>query len=99
MDEQEQPFATSMGPGDRVYDGDGRLLGHVSSTGEGTLEVETIDPEGNTTEEIPGQEFGEGYLMWRCTECGEMDDVEDGMPDRCPNCDAPREALEKVRED
>ncbi|MFW5919329.1 MAG: DUF7130 family rubredoxin-like protein, partial [Halanaeroarchaeum sp.] len=50
-------------------------------------------------EEIPGQEFGEGYLMWRCDECGEMDDLEDGMPETCPACGAPREAIEKVLED
>ncbi|AWB28333.1 DUF7130 family rubredoxin-like protein [Halococcoides cellulosivorans] len=83
-------------PGERIYDGDGRLLGHVSGPTEDGFEIAPIDDD---AEELPGQEFGEGYLMWRCSECGEMGDIDDGMPDQCPVCDAPREAIEKVRED
>jgi rubrerythrin len=49
--------------------------------------------------EAPGQEFGEGYIRWRCTDCGEMGELDDGLPEACPNCGAPKEALAKQRED
>jgi len=52
-----------------------------------------------SNEETPGQEFGEGYIMWRCTDCGEMGELDDGLPAECPNCGAPKEALAKQRED
>jgi len=75
------------------------LAGLAPITDEG-FEVEPADRnEGEEEEEIPGKEFGEGYLMWRCTECGEMGELEDGMPDSCPNCGAPEEALTAARED
>jgi rubrerythrin len=61
--------------------------------------MEMVDERTSGTEEIPGQEFGEGYLMWRCTVCGEMDEIEDGMPEVCPSCGAEKEALTEVRED
>lgn len=48
-------------------------------------------------EQQPGQEFGEGYLMWRCQECGEMGELEEGLPQECPNCGASEVA--RFRED
>ena len=48
-------------------------------------------------EHQPGQEFGEGYLMWRCDNCGEMGELEDGLPSECPNCGS--EDVYKWRED
>jgi len=92
----------SIEPGETVYDSDGRSIGRVSSLTEEGFEVERIDhdePESADEEAIPGQEFGEGYLMWRCGECGEMDELDDGIPEECPNCGAPEEALSGVRED
>jgi len=87
-------------PGESVYDDSGSLLGRVSAITDEGFEVEPADRnEGEEEEEIPGKEFGEGYLMWRCTECGEMGELEDGMPDSCPNCGAPEEALTAARED
>ncbi|WP_255196171.1 DUF7130 family rubredoxin-like protein [Halorarius litoreus] len=53
----------------------------------------SVHPHAPSGEEVPGQSFGEGYLMWRCGECGEMGDLEDGFPETCPNCDAPKEEL------
>lgn len=50
-------------------------------------------------EQQPGQEFGEGYLMWRCDDCGEMGELDDGMPEECPNCGAEKEAIYEWRED
>lgn len=40
----------------------------------------------STQKHNPGQEFGEGYLMWRCDNCGEMGTLEDGLPSECPDC-------------
>ena len=48
-------------------------------------------------EHNPGQEFGEGYIMWRCNECGEMGELDDGLPVECPNCGS--DAVIKWRED
>ncbi|SEO30459.1 hypothetical protein SAMN04487948_101641 [Halogranum amylolyticum] len=95
-------------PGMVVYDHEGDQLGVVTGmTGEG-FEVSireeglSVDDDGyadtqNIQEHEPGQEFGEGYIMWRCAECGEMGELEDGLPEECPNCGA--EAVQKWRED
>lgn len=99
MDKHTQATEEAVEPGGRVYDGDGRLLGHVSTLTEDGFEIEAIDGGDTDREELPGQEFGEGYLMWRCAECGDMGDIDDGMPEQCPACNAPREAMVKVRED
>jgi rubrerythrin len=45
-------------------------------------ESEEIDAE----EHDPGHGFGEGYIMWRCEECGEMGELDDGLPEECPSC-------------
>ncbi|MGB9933417.1 DUF7130 family rubredoxin-like protein [Haloarcula amylolytica] len=89
-------------PGEYVYTKTGQLVGRVSGFTTDGFEVETVETnarDGVDQEEIPGQEFGEGYLMWQCGECGEMGELEDSIPSTCPNCDAPREALSEVRED
>jgi predicted RNA-binding Zn-ribbon protein involved in translation (DUF1610 family) len=41
-----------------------------------------IEPQ----EHDPGPEFGEGFIMWRCANCGEMGELADGFPSTCPNC-------------
>lgn len=89
----------SIEPGEPVYTKAGQLVGRVSGFTDDGFEVETGASDGVDQEEIPGQEFGEGYLMWQCGECGEMGELEDSIPSSCPNCDAPREALSEVRED
>lgn len=35
----------------------------------------------------------------RCTECGEMGELDDGMPSTCSECGAEKEALAGVVED
>jgi rubrerythrin len=99
-DDTREP-ADSIEPGETVYDDDGRSVGRVSGLTEEGFEVEQFDDDPETADEesIPGQEFGEGYLMWRCGECGEMGEIEDGIPEECPNCGAPEEAISGVRED
>lgn len=88
--------------GQMVFNEDGELLGVVTGMTEVGFEVkrrERSDSQGSDQEELPGQEFGEGYLMWRCGECGEMGKLEEGMPPICPNCGAPEEKLTAVEED
>ncbi len=99
MDDQNQAHSTSIEPGELVYDSDNRAVGRVSGLTDDGFEAEAMEPDESEMEELPGQEFGEGYLMWRCTECGEMDELDNGLPDSCPNCDAPREAITAVEED
>jgi len=89
----------SIDIGQPVYDGDGRLLGRISGFTEEGFEAESVELDESESEELPGKEFGEGYLMWRCGECGRMGDLEDDLPDTCPDCGAPREAITVVEED
>lgn len=90
---------TPIEPGETLYDDRGRPVGRVTGVTDDGFEAEVVEPGENDQEEIPGKKFGEGYLMWRCGECGEMGELDDGMPSRCPNCDAPKEELSEVLED
>jgi rubrerythrin len=68
---------------------------------EGGQDVEELEPSGagdpSQEEHAPGQEFGEGYIMWRCENCGEMGKLDEGLPTECPNCGS--ESVIKWRED
>lgn len=99
MDDQNQVYGASIDPGELLYDSDGRPVGRVSGLTDDGYEVEAVDPDGSDIEELPGQEFGEGFLMWRCGDCGEMDELDEGLPESCPSCGAPREAISVVQED
>ena len=99
MDRETSTDSVPVGPGAAVHDSDGQFLGRVTNLTNEGFEVEFPAPEGSPGEELPGQEFGEGYLMWRCTECGEMGELADGLPESCPSCDAPGEVLVDVQED
>lgn len=86
--------------GEAIYDNEGRKLGTIRGFNEGGFYVtmrEGIE-ELSIHHARSGHDFGEAELMWRCTECGEMGDVED-IPDTCPNCGAPKEALYYWTED
>lgn len=99
MDDQNRVRSVSVEPGELVYDGDGRLVGRVSGLTDDGFEVAELDLRGSEMEALPGQEFGEGYLMWRCDDCGEMDELDEGLPESCPNCGAPGEVISAVLED
>ncbi|PSQ49626.1 hypothetical protein BRD19_03305 [Halobacteriales archaeon SW_7_65_23] len=86
-------------PGEYVFNENGQLVGQVNAITQSGFEIEMVEPEGENIEELPGQKFGEGYLMWRCGECGEMGELKEGIPDECPACGAPEEALSAMRED
>lgn len=96
--------------GDTVYDDEGHVVGIVQNASEAGFDIEVVDagadvestpsaPDERDSEDIPGKEFGEGYLMWRCEECGAMGELEDGIPESCPDCHAPKEYIENVQED
>jgi len=82
-----------------MYDRHGRPVARITGMTDRGYEIEAIDASDADGEAIPGQDFGEGYLMWRCTECGEMGELDDGMPSSCPECGAKKEALTGVVED
>ncbi len=98
MSEQNKFHDASIEPGELVYDSDGQPVGRVSGFTDDGFEAE-IGPEESAAEELPGKEFGEGYLMWRCGECGKMDELREGIPKSCPDCGAPAEAISFVEED
>ena len=87
--------------GQTVYDEDGEELGHIRGFERGGFFVTTREGvEGLSVEHArSGHEFGEAELMWRCTECGEMGQIDEGLPDRCPGCGSEREALMYWTED
>lgn len=85
---------TTVKPGQRVYDDEGTELGLIRGLTEEGFRVrlgESVDHLDLETD--PGHEFGEGYLKWRCSECGEMGDLEEGYPEECPNCGTPKRNL------
>ena len=87
--------------GTTVYNDDGERLGRVRGLEEDGFFVTT--EEGiralSVEHERAGHAFGEAELMWRCSDCGAMGDLDDGIPDACPDCDAPREHLYYWTED
>ncbi len=91
----------SINPGEVVYNDGGDSLGVVSGFSDDGFEVSiTDDPdEIDEQEQQPGKEFGEGYLVWRCDECGEVGELEGGFPGECPGCGAPESALVRQQED
>lgn len=100
MSEDSEVEDAGVTPGDVVYDEDGEAVGVVTGYIDQGVEVTpTSDPDEVRPEEYPGQDFGEGELMWRCDECGEMGDLEGGMPEECPNCGAPKEGIYYWTED
>ncbi|AFK17818.1 hypothetical protein E6P09_03475 [Haloferax mediterranei ATCC 33500] len=89
MAESTQPTV-----GMTVYAEDGTELGSVRGFNEDGFFVTTREgiAEMSIEHERAGHEFGEAELMWRCSDCGEMGDI-DELPDSCPNCGTEREAL------
>ncbi|WP_254766338.1 DUF7130 family rubredoxin-like protein [Salinilacihabitans rarus] len=87
--------------GQRVYDEDGNELGRVRGFERSGFFVTTREgAEAMSVEHArSGHEFGEAHLMWRCTECGEMGDIEGGLPEECPNCGTRKENLMYWTED
>ncbi len=87
--------------GKTVYDADGDPLGEIRGFDSAGFYVTMREGyEALSVEHArSGKDFGEAELMWRCTECGEMGRIADGLPAKCPNCGEPREALMYWTED
>ncbi|UTF54213.1 DUF7130 family rubredoxin-like protein [Natronosalvus rutilus] len=87
--------------GQAVYGEDGEKLGTVRGFDLGGFFVTTREGvEAMSVEHArSGHEFGEAELMWRCTECGEMGAIDEGLPDTCPNCGTKKENLMYWTED
>ena len=68
-----------------VYDPGGNRSGRVQGFTEHGFEVEREDTSNVSFEHDPGAGFGEGYMMWRSTNCGETGKLQ-RMPDTRPNC-------------
>ncbi|MDS0282184.1 DUF7130 family rubredoxin-like protein [Haloarcula onubensis] len=105
-DTQSTATDVSVERNEEIFNDDGQLVGVVGDATDEGFVVETVasaavehGDAAASEEDEPGQTFGEGYIMWRCTECGEMGELDDGLPEACPNCGAPKEALAKARED
>ncbi|WP_135821809.1 DUF7130 family rubredoxin-like protein [Halostella litorea] len=100
-EEEAEEEVNRLDIGQTVYDEDGTELGHIRGFDRGGFFVSTRDGvEGLSVEHArSGHEFGEAELMWRCTECGEMGEIDEGLPDRCPGCGSEKEALMYWTED
>lgn len=99
--EDREPERLDIEVGTAVYDRSGRKLGTVQGYGHHTFEVSIEEGHRALGEEHVRSEatVGEAELMWRCINCGEMGDIEDGIPGECPNCGHPREELMYWTED
>lgn len=88
-------------PGQRVYSADGTELGVVRGLTEDGFRVRLgEDVAALSLEHAPGGALGEGYVVWRCGDCGEMGALDaGGLPEACPGCGAGREALYVPAED
>ncbi|MFC4450556.1 DUF7130 family rubredoxin-like protein [Halorussus aquaticus] len=100
-DEQAAETIMQLDLGQSVYDDDGNEIGQIRGFERGGFFVTTREGVESLSVEHSraGHEYGEGELMWRCTECGEMGEIDDGIPDECPNCGEPKEALMYWTED
>jgi len=99
MGDQNQLRTVSVEPGELVYNSSSQPVGRVSGLTEEGFKAERLQSDESVMAELPGQAFGEGYIMWRCGECGEMAAIGEGLPETCPNCRAPKEAITVVAED
>jgi hypothetical protein len=86
-------------PGQRVYDEDGEPIGVIQGITDLGVAVNTLDDVDTLSlRQSPSVNVGEGYLVWRCSECGELGDI-DRLPDCCPSCGAGKDTLYAYLED
>jgi len=112
MSEQDDPTTEELADsnidnfdidfGDSLYTEAGEEVGIVQGIHEGRIVVSVREDAavlGLERHQKSGQHFGEAELMWRCTNCGRMGEIEDGLPGECPNCGESKEALMYWTED
>lgn len=99
--EDEEMNLLQVDPGETLYTDEGDPVGEVRGVEEGGLFVtvrsgiESLSIEHARS----GHAMGIGHLMWRCMSCGEMGQIEGGLPGTCPSCGDPREDLMYWTED
>jgi len=100
-DEAATDEATALSFGQTLYDESGSPVGTVRGIEKGGVFVTTRDGIASLSIQHvrSGHSFGEAELMWRCTNCGEMGELKDGLPDSCPGCGGARETLMYWTED
>lgn len=86
--------------GEGVYTSGGDRIGTIVDITGGSVQVKLDD---DTTVTTKGHDerslgYGEVELMWRCSRCGELGQIEE-MPDSCPSCGADKEELYYWTED
>ncbi|WP_435099043.1 DUF7130 family rubredoxin-like protein [Halarchaeum sp. P4] len=86
--------------GTAVYNEDGDQIGVVRGFNEDGFFVTNREGAASFTveHEHTPHDLGEAELLWRCSDCGEVGDVEE-IPESCPSCDAPKEHLYYWTED
>lgn len=89
-----EPDPTVVDIGEPVFDAEGNELGTVRGFDEDGLFVTTRDgiESLSVAHGRAGGAFGEAELVWRCSSCGAVGDLE-SLPEACPECGAPREHL------
>lgn len=99
--EDVEPDGLVVDFGETLYTEDGAPVGTVRGVETGGLFVTLRDGVESLSIEHArsGHAFGEAELMWRCTNCGEMGPIDDGLPETCPNCGIEREELMYWTED
>ncbi|MFB6254083.1 MAG: rubredoxin-like domain-containing protein [Halobacteriaceae archaeon] len=96
----DDPATTSITIGQPVYNADGDKIGTIRGfESDGFYVTTKNNVESLSVEhERSGHEFGEAELVWRCSNCGEMGEIEN-IPEVCPGCNGPREDLYYWTED
>ncbi|MFC6824962.1 DUF7130 family rubredoxin-like protein [Halopelagius fulvigenes] len=99
--EEEQSQIVTVSLGETVYNGDGEVLGEARGIAEAGFFVSTREGVERLSIEHArsGHDFGEAELMWRCTNCGEMGEIDKGFPEICPNCGTEKENIMYWTED
>jgi len=98
-DELDESIDISIGQ--TLYTDDGTSIGTIRGIEEGGVFLSIRDGVESLSVEHArsGHAFGEAELVWRCTVCGEMGHIQDGLPDGCPGCASDREQLMYWTED
>lgn len=98
-DEKSQSGEIRLKPGQKLYTNDGVEIGVIQGITDIGVEVNVHDDFSKLSlEHAPNENYGEGYLVWRCSNCGELGAI-DEIPDECPNCGEGREGLYAYLED
>ena len=100
-DEDDEQLEIDLSPGTVLYTEEGNPVGTIRGVEEGGVFVSTREGAESLSIEHArtGHTFGQGELMWRCTVCGEMGEIDEGLPETCPSCGTEKENLMYWTED